>query len=237
MESILEAVGQDLADLSDPATRETASRFFKEPVRCRGVKTAAVHAVARDHWRDDRTPRQGADLRALRGPLPDRVPRGRLRRGRLGRLARAGVRARRHRGPRGLGRALRRQLGRVRHPLQPRRRRPRGAVPGDGRRRCWGGRCRRTGGCGGPRPSRSWSPRNGGSSSRTPSRSPTSSFATPTTWSARATAGSSRRRAAATATRSTRSCSRAASVMPRTALRYAIELMPPELRAEAMRKG
>lgn len=27
------------------------------------------------------------------------------------------------------------------------------------------------------------------------------------------------------------------TVMPRTALRYAIELMPPDLRAEAMRKG
>jgi 3-methyladenine DNA glycosylase AlkD len=51
MESIIEAVGQDLANLSDAATRENASRFFKESVRCRGVKTAAVHAVAREHWR------------------------------------------------------------------------------------------------------------------------------------------------------------------------------------------
>jgi 3-methyladenine DNA glycosylase AlkD len=52
MESSLEAVGQDLAGRSDPATRENASRFFKESVRCRGVKTAAVHAVARDRWRE-----------------------------------------------------------------------------------------------------------------------------------------------------------------------------------------
>jgi 3-methyladenine DNA glycosylase AlkD len=50
MEPILEAVGQDLADRSDAATRESASRFFKEPVRCRGVKAAVVHAVARQHW-------------------------------------------------------------------------------------------------------------------------------------------------------------------------------------------
>ena len=52
MESIIEAVGQDLADRSDAATRESASRFFKEAVRCRGVKTAAVHAVAKKHWPD-----------------------------------------------------------------------------------------------------------------------------------------------------------------------------------------
>lgn len=50
MEPILEVVGRDLAARSDAATRENASRFFKEPVRCRGVKTAAVHAIAREHW-------------------------------------------------------------------------------------------------------------------------------------------------------------------------------------------
>jgi 3-methyladenine DNA glycosylase AlkD len=50
MDPLIESVGRDLADLSDAATRENASRFFKEPVRCRGVKTAAVHGVARRHW-------------------------------------------------------------------------------------------------------------------------------------------------------------------------------------------
>lgn len=45
------AVERDLANLSDAVTRETASRFFREPVPCRGVKTAAVHGVARQHWK------------------------------------------------------------------------------------------------------------------------------------------------------------------------------------------
>ena len=52
MEPIIEAVGRDLADLSDTETRDNAARFFKDPVRCRGVKTASVHAVAREHWKE-----------------------------------------------------------------------------------------------------------------------------------------------------------------------------------------
>jgi len=52
MDPIPEAVGCDLAARSDTATRENASRFFKESVRCRGVKTATVHAVAREHWHE-----------------------------------------------------------------------------------------------------------------------------------------------------------------------------------------
>jgi 3-methyladenine DNA glycosylase AlkD len=52
MEPILEAVVHDLADQSDAATRESSSRFFREPVRSRGVKTAAVRAVARKHWKE-----------------------------------------------------------------------------------------------------------------------------------------------------------------------------------------
>ncbi len=51
MEPIPEAVGRELAARSDAATLASSSRFFKEPVRCRGVKTAAVHAVAREHWK------------------------------------------------------------------------------------------------------------------------------------------------------------------------------------------
>ncbi len=52
MDPIVEAVGRDLAGLSDAATREGSSRFFKEPVRCRGVKSAAVRGVARQHWKE-----------------------------------------------------------------------------------------------------------------------------------------------------------------------------------------
>ena len=66
MESIIEAVGQDLADRSDAATRESASRFFKEPVRCRGVKAAIVHAVARKHWQSSRPSEKRRSSRSAR---------------------------------------------------------------------------------------------------------------------------------------------------------------------------
>lgn len=46
MEPIPGAVARELAGLSDPATLTSSVRFFTEPVRCRGVKMATVHAVA-----------------------------------------------------------------------------------------------------------------------------------------------------------------------------------------------
>lgn len=55
MEPIPGAVARELAGLSDPAALASSVRFFKEPVRCRGVKTATVHAVARKHWKDVET--------------------------------------------------------------------------------------------------------------------------------------------------------------------------------------
>jgi 3-methyladenine DNA glycosylase AlkD len=50
MEPIIEIVGRDLVELSEAQTMEISSRFFKEPVRCRGVRTANVHAIAKAHW-------------------------------------------------------------------------------------------------------------------------------------------------------------------------------------------
>lgn len=50
MDPIVEEIGRDLDAHSDCATRERGSRFFKEPVRLRGVKTATVHAIAKAHW-------------------------------------------------------------------------------------------------------------------------------------------------------------------------------------------
>jgi len=50
LDPIVEAVGQDLAEVSDAGIRETSSRFFKESVRCRGVKTGTVHAIGKKWW-------------------------------------------------------------------------------------------------------------------------------------------------------------------------------------------
>lgn len=49
---LVAAVGRDLDRLSDASTRESASRFFRDPVRCRGTRIPAVHAVAKARWRE-----------------------------------------------------------------------------------------------------------------------------------------------------------------------------------------
>ncbi|NLX49842.1 MAG: DNA alkylation repair protein [Methanospirillum sp.] len=54
MEGILDRVRGDLLERSDDATRESAARFFREPVMTHGVKTAAVRGIARRHWHDVR---------------------------------------------------------------------------------------------------------------------------------------------------------------------------------------
>ena len=94
MESILEAVERDLANLSDAVTRETASRFFREPVRCRGVKTAAVHGVARQHWKAVAPLGKARVLGLCEDLYRTGFLRGRRRRGRLGRAALPGLRTR-----------------------------------------------------------------------------------------------------------------------------------------------
>ncbi len=51
MSEIVEAVRADLKGSADAATRASFQRFFKEEAKCYGVKTGTVGKIARQHWR------------------------------------------------------------------------------------------------------------------------------------------------------------------------------------------
>ena len=52
---ILARLRRDLAAAADPATLAGGPRFFKEPVRLYGVKTARVHAIAKEYLKELQT--------------------------------------------------------------------------------------------------------------------------------------------------------------------------------------
>jgi 3-methyladenine DNA glycosylase AlkD len=52
MDPVIEQIRQELLSIADPAIQETAKRFFKEEIRCYGTKTAAVIAIAKKYWKE-----------------------------------------------------------------------------------------------------------------------------------------------------------------------------------------
>lgn len=52
MISILSKIRRDLKEASDPKTKEVAQRFFKEPVKHYGVRTGVVVKIAKHHWKE-----------------------------------------------------------------------------------------------------------------------------------------------------------------------------------------
>ncbi len=52
MHEILRAVRDELKNNIDEATRQSFQRFFKEEAKCYGVKTATVNKIARKHWQE-----------------------------------------------------------------------------------------------------------------------------------------------------------------------------------------
>lgn len=55
MDPVIEAIRQELAAHADPGLRESSQRFFKEGVRCYGMKTATAVAIAKKYWREIKT--------------------------------------------------------------------------------------------------------------------------------------------------------------------------------------
>jgi 3-methyladenine DNA glycosylase AlkD len=51
MDPVILQVRQELKNLADPQIRQTSQRFFKEEVTCYGVKTAAVAEIAKKYWK------------------------------------------------------------------------------------------------------------------------------------------------------------------------------------------
>lgn len=52
MDPVIEAIRHELTAHADPERRVTAQRFFKEAIRCYGIKTATVTAIAKRYWKE-----------------------------------------------------------------------------------------------------------------------------------------------------------------------------------------
>ncbi|MGZ4863125.1 MAG: DNA alkylation repair protein [Halobacteriota archaeon] len=52
MDSIIAKIRQEFSALADPKIQESSKRFFKEEIRCYGMKTATVIAVAKKYWKE-----------------------------------------------------------------------------------------------------------------------------------------------------------------------------------------
>ncbi|MFA6361864.1 DNA alkylation repair protein [Methanoregula sp.] len=52
MDLIIVRIRQDLEAQADPQIQKTSQRFFKEEICCYGVKTATVMAIAKKYWKE-----------------------------------------------------------------------------------------------------------------------------------------------------------------------------------------
>jgi 3-methyladenine DNA glycosylase AlkD len=52
MDPIIGRIRQELKAKADPEIRKTSQRFFKENITCHGIKTAAVVAIAKNYWKE-----------------------------------------------------------------------------------------------------------------------------------------------------------------------------------------
>jgi 3-methyladenine DNA glycosylase AlkD len=52
MDRIIAQIRQELEALADPAIQKGSKRFFKEEIRCYGIKTATVVAMAKKYWKE-----------------------------------------------------------------------------------------------------------------------------------------------------------------------------------------
>lgn len=52
MNPVISLIQQELERHADPAIRKTSQRFFKEEILCHGIKTATVIAIAKKYWKE-----------------------------------------------------------------------------------------------------------------------------------------------------------------------------------------
>lgn len=55
MDPVIAAIRNELLKNADPAIRETSQRFFREEITCYGLKTATVTAIAKKYWKEIRS--------------------------------------------------------------------------------------------------------------------------------------------------------------------------------------
>jgi 3-methyladenine DNA glycosylase AlkD len=52
MDQVILQIRQELKNLADPQIRQASQRFFKEEITCYGTKTAEVIAIAKKYWKE-----------------------------------------------------------------------------------------------------------------------------------------------------------------------------------------
>jgi 3-methyladenine DNA glycosylase AlkD len=52
MDPVIARIRQELTAQADPEIQRTSQRFFKEEILCYGMKTATVIAIAKKHWKE-----------------------------------------------------------------------------------------------------------------------------------------------------------------------------------------
>lgn len=52
MDPVIARIRQELTALADPEIQKTSKRYFKEEIRCYGMKTATVIAMAKKYWKE-----------------------------------------------------------------------------------------------------------------------------------------------------------------------------------------
>jgi 3-methyladenine DNA glycosylase AlkD len=52
MDPVIVRIRQELAEQADPELQKTSQRFFKEKILCYGIKTATVIRIAKKHWKE-----------------------------------------------------------------------------------------------------------------------------------------------------------------------------------------
>jgi 3-methyladenine DNA glycosylase AlkD len=52
MDPVIAQIRQELESRADPGIRKTSQRFFKEEIVCYGMKTATVIAIAKKYWKE-----------------------------------------------------------------------------------------------------------------------------------------------------------------------------------------
>lgn len=59
MDPVIAAIRNELREKADPAIRKSSRRFFKEEIACYGLKTATVTAIAKRYWKEIRARDKG----------------------------------------------------------------------------------------------------------------------------------------------------------------------------------
>ncbi|OPX69060.1 MAG: DNA alkylation repair enzyme [Methanoregulaceae archaeon PtaB.Bin056] len=62
MDPLIARIRKELSEHADPEIQKNSKRFFKEEIRCYGIKTARVVAIAKQYWKEIKSREKGEIL-------------------------------------------------------------------------------------------------------------------------------------------------------------------------------